>query len=146
MITANQQIDIILTFNNTLTLTNNQLRYINDNIAELVKNSIIAGNCSSINLKSGFDIYNDEVIVKDFEYTFEFLASIKGEYSKNIINNNYVSNSMHWNHLEKIDEIDKSILRKEIKTKFLLADFGEHVDTINIIIHDITNIPPSSNW
>lgn len=145
MVDAHQRIEITILFNDNFILTNNQIRYINENITKLVMDSINKGGCSSMQLKEGLDI-NDEVIVADNDYIFEFIANVKCDYSAgtNMINNS-VNGSIVWNNVEKVEEINKYTLVSLIKKYLLIGDFGMHVKTVYVNIDDeLFDLPPNS--
>lgn len=146
MVDAHQRIEITILFNDNFILTNNQIRYINENITKLVIDSINKGSCSSMQLKEGLDI-NDEVIVADNDYIFEFIANVKCDYTAgtNMINNS-VNGSIVWNNVEKVEEINKYTLVSLIKKYLLIGDFGMHVKTVYVHIDDeLFDLPPNSS-
>ena len=146
MVTAHQRIEVVLTFDTTFNLTQNQLRYINEHIADLVYNSINKGKCTSLILKEGLDT-NDEVIISDNEYIFEFIANIKCDYSANAhMVNNDLKGGITWDTVEKIEDIDKFELMKLLKHNLLVGDFGMHIYTLQATVYDeLFDLPPNSN-
>ena len=146
MVTAHQKVEITLTFDTTFNLTQNQVRYINEHIADLIYKSINKGKCTSLRLKEGLDT-NDEVIISDNEYIFEFIANIKCDYSANShMVNNDLEGGITWDNIEKIEDIDKFELMKLLIHNLLIGDFGVHIYTLSVTIDDeIFDLPPNSN-
>lgn len=136
MLTAKQTINVEIFFNTTFILTKMQLDYINNHITELVKDCITKGECVKLDLKSGLD-QDDNCIVSDYAYIFEFIAEVEGEYDR-------VNNFMIWETKNKVEEIDSNLLANKFKRFLPIANFGSNIEHLNVKILPVINEPPNS--